>query len=120
MSRSGCGMSIDVQRLPRRYAHRGGLGFRPRRCKILMDQRHGGSAFTYCAANPLHGTGAHVADCKHAGNARLQRSGHMPCSVAYGRLTCQHKAMRVESDATAFEPTSLGVSAYEKEHVPDW
>jgi hypothetical protein len=38
-----------------------------------MERCHDLGAFTDCRGNALHGTGADVADRKHASYARLQR-----------------------------------------------
>src|SRR5207302_7212465 len=82
-----------------------------------MNLRDSGSAFADRAADTLHRTGAHIADCENAGHARLQRSGHVIRVVTGRLLTGPHKAMQVDRDATALQPAGLRIRADKKEHM---
>ena len=84
-----------------------------------MNVRHGRGAFTDGAADALHRTGAHVADGKHAGDARFEGGGHIRGRVALGGQTCQEETVRIEPDAAAFQPLRLGIRSDKQEHMPN-
>ena len=73
-----------------------------------MDLRDHRCAFADCAADALHQTGAHVADHKHARNARLQRQR---CVIAISNrkvLTLKTKSAGVRSaHSTEFDACGM-------------
>src|SRR3979411_468416 len=78
-----------------------------------------GGTFPDCAAHSLDGPGADVADCEHAGNARLEWSRHVPRGTTCGRLTGRHEAVSIERDTATGEPASLRICAHEQEYMTD-
>src|SRR6266540_2677269 len=85
--------------------------------QMLMNESDDRRSFTDRTAHALHRARAHVADGEHAANARLERSGRVFCGGIGCRLAGEHEAMRVEHDATTFEPRRFGVRTDEDEYV---